>query len=166
MQRYLRILTVLVCLSLPLVATVPAAANSYQGLVEREWTHGNDVLNARIAIEVNSANEGRFRLHLRCFRIDSVTGRRTVQICDFDHTNPTCWFDGLISGVCETQADKTATDYTWVGSYRKLYAGHTYMADAQGFRARFHSSGYQGAEHRICTERWTAFQSSSSPAIC
>ena len=165
MQRYLRVLIVLVCLSLPLVATTPAAANSYPGLVEKEWYHGNDILNARIAIEVNSANEGRFRLHLSCFRTDA-NGRRSTQTCDFDHTAPTCWFDGLISGVCETQADKTATEYTWVGSYRKLVAGHTYMADAQGFRAKFHTSGYQGAEHRICTRRWTAFQSSSSPPIC
>ena len=143
----------------------PAAANSYPGLVEKEWYHGNDILNARIAIEVNSANEGRFRLHLSCFRTDA-NGRRSTQTCDFDHTAPTCWFDGLISGVCETQADKTATEYTWVGSYRKLVAGHTYMADAQGFRAKFHNSGYQGAVHRICTRRWTAFQSSSSPPIC
>jgi hypothetical protein len=82
------------------------------------------VLNARIVIEVNSANQGRFRLRLRCFRIDPVTGRRTLQVCDFDHTALTCWFDGLISGVCETQADKTAADYVWVGSYRKLVAGH------------------------------------------
>jgi hypothetical protein len=91
MRSYLRILIVLACLSLPLVATVPAAANSYPGLVEREWTHGNDLLNARIAIEVNSANEGRFRLHLRCFRIDPVTGRRTLQVCDFDHTALSSW---------------------------------------------------------------------------
>ena len=166
MRRYLRILLVLVCLSLPLVPTAPAAANSYPGLVEREWYHGNDILNARIAIEVNAANEGRFRLRLRCFRTDA-NGRRSLQSCDFDHTALTCWFDGLIHGVCETQADKrNVKEYVWVGSYRKLIAGHQYMADAQGFRAKFLASGYQGAEHRICTRVWTAFQSSSSPGIC
>ncbi|HZA85185.1 MAG TPA: hypothetical protein VFC13_27550 [Actinomycetes bacterium] len=165
MQRYVRILIVLACLSLPLVATVPAAANSYPGLVERQWVHGNDVLNARIAIEVNSATEGRFRLRLRCFRIDPIAGQR-LQACDFDHTGLTCWYDGLVFGVCEIQTDQTASDYTWVGSYRRLVAGHTYMADAHAFRARFRSSGYQGAEHRICTRQWTAFQSSTSPGIC
>jgi hypothetical protein len=40
------------------------------------------------------------------------------------------------------------------------------MADAQGFRAKFHSSGYQRAEHRICTRQWTEFQSSSTAGIC
>jgi hypothetical protein len=94
-----------------------------------------------------------------------VTGRRTLQTCDFDHTALTCWFHND-AGVCETQADKTAAEHVWVGSYRKLFAGHTYFADAQGFRARFRASGYQGAEHRICTRIWTAFQSSSSPGIC
>jgi hypothetical protein len=166
MRRYLQVLFVLACLALPLVPAAPAAANSYPGLVEKEWYHGDDILNARIAIEVNSAKEGRFRLHLRCFRTDA-NGRRSLQLCNFDHTALTCWFDGLISGVCETQADKNSVaDYTWVGSYRKLIAGHTYMADAQGFRAKFLGSGYQGAEHRICTRQWTAFQSTSSPNFC
>ena len=45
--------------------TTPAAANSYPGLVEKEWYHGNDILNARIAIEVNGSGQGRFRFHLQ-----------------------------------------------------------------------------------------------------
>jgi hypothetical protein len=166
MRGYLRILFVLACLALPLVPAAPAAANSYPGLVEKEWYHGNDILNARIAIEVNSAKEGRFRLRLRCFRTDA-NGRRSLQRCDFDHTALTCWFHELQAGVCETQADKkNVAEYVWVGSYRRLIAGHWYMADAQGFRARFRSSGYQGQTHRICTGIWTAFQSTSSPPIC
>jgi hypothetical protein len=166
MRRYLRILVVLACLTLPLVPATPAAANTYPGLVQKEWFHGDDVLQARIAIEVNSENQGRFRLHLSCFRTDA-SGRRSLQYCNFDHTALTCWYDGLISGVCETQADKNnVKEYVWVGSYRKLIAGHTYSADAHGFRAEFLASGYQGAEHRICTRQWTAFQSTSDPPIC
>jgi hypothetical protein len=166
MRRYLQVLFVLACLALPLVPATPAAANSYPGLVEKEWYHGDDILNARIAIEVNSAKEGRFRLHLSCFRTDA-SGRRSPQICDFDHTALTCWFHELQPGVCETQADKKdVADYTWVGSYRKLVAGDWYVADAEGFRAKFHASGYQGAEHRICTRQWTAFQSTSVPSYC
>jgi hypothetical protein len=36
--------------------TAPVAANSYPGLVQKEWFHGNDILNARITIEVNDSD--------------------------------------------------------------------------------------------------------------
>jgi hypothetical protein len=103
MRRYLRILVVLACLTLPLVPATPAAANTYPGLVQKEWFHGDDVLQARIAIEVNSENQGRFRLHLSCFRTDA-SGRRSLQYCNFDHTALTCWYDGICTASMRSAA--------------------------------------------------------------
>lgn len=157
----LALVLVLAALSLPVLAAAPAAANSYPGLNEQEWFHGNDILNARIAIEVNGSNQGRFRFHLRCFRVDA-NGRRSAQTCSFPNPFGTLpdagtayWFDhtslftaSRALGIVVNDPDG---DYTWVGTYRTLQSGHVYSAKVANFRAYFHSSGYQGAAHTICT---------------
>jgi hypothetical protein len=166
----LRIVLVLACLSLLLAAVpAPAGANSYPGLVEKEWYAGNDVLNARLAIEVNSANEGRFRLHLRCFYVEEG-GRRVPQECDFRFDDETCWYawtSNPTGPICRVPgAVNDDADYTWVGQYRKLYAGVTYEVTSYWFKAYFERSNRQGGRHNICTRPWTAFQSSSGTPWC
>ena len=156
-------LTLLVCGLLLGPTTTPVVANSYPGLVEKEWYHGNDILNARIAIEVNGSGEGRFRLHLQCFYTDA-NGLRHDQACSFEFG--TAFWCELTIDDCfgRNLADDYGADLTWTGQYRKLANNHTYAADTVNFRAWFSHSGYQGAFHDICTKKVT-WHTGGSPTI-
>ena len=155
MRKYLLGPLIVLSLVLPVLTAGPATANSYPGLVEKEWSHGDDVLNARIAIEVNSAGEGRFRFRLRCFYVDQAG--RHAQFCNF-YPGTAVWCDLTVAGTpCPSRAlgNIHDYDYTWVGSYRTLQNNHTYGAYIGEFRAQFDRSGYLGAAHNICTKKVT-----------
>jgi hypothetical protein len=143
--------------------TAPVAANSYPGLVEKEFYHGNDILNARIAIEVNSSDQGRFRFRLQCFFTDA-NGHRIDQTCDFD-PGIAEWCD-LTTNDCFRRELGLATgaDVVWTGTYRTLANNHTYAARILGFRAYFYHSGYLGAWHNICTKK-VIWHTGGSPTI-
>jgi hypothetical protein len=167
MMRSRSKLIVLILLAFGLLlgpTTTPAVANSYPGLVEKEWYHGDDILNARIAIEVNGSGQGRFRLHLQCFYTDA-SGRRHDQACDFEF-GTISWCDLTIDDCfVRAPADHAyGADLTWTGVYRTLVNNHTYASDAVNFRAWFSHSGYQGAFHYICTKKVT-WHTGGSPTI-
>jgi hypothetical protein len=152
----------LTVLGLMLGATSPAEANSYPGLVEKEWSHGTAVLNARLAIEVNSYGEGRFRWHLHCY-YDYGSGR-VDQLCDFDPGYVT-WCD-LTANICYSRdlALLYDSDHTWVGSYRTLINNHTYAVKVISFQAYFATSEYLGAYHSMCSKKVT-WHTGGSPTI-
>jgi len=143
--------------------TTPVAANSYPGLVEKWFYHGDDILNARLAIEVNSSGQGRFRWHLQCFYTDA-NGRRHDQVCNFD-VGTAFWCD-LTPYECFSRylGVDSGADLTWTGQYRTLINNHTYASDVVSFRAYFTHSGYQGAWHSICTKKVT-WHTGGSPTI-
>jgi hypothetical protein len=135
------------------LGTTEASANTYPGLVEKSYTHGNDTLTARIAIEVNGSSQGRYRFHLTC-NSDCNMGFESATWCD------------LTTGACATGPGSTVhdSDNIWWGTYRTLANNHTYAAKASNFSAFFYASGYQGALHTICTKRVT-WHSGGSPTI-
>jgi hypothetical protein len=143
--------------------TAPVAANSYPGLVQKEWFHGNDILNARITIEVNDSSQGRFRFRLQCFYTDA-NGRRHDQACAFD-AGVAFWCD-LTTDDCFSRnlGSDYGADLTWTGQYRTLVNNHTYAVDVISFRAWFSHSGYQGAWHDVCAKKVT-WHTGGSPTI-
>jgi hypothetical protein len=96
-RRLLILLALLLSLSLCVLHAAPASANTYPGLHEQEWTRQASTLNARITIEVNDLNQGRFRFHLRCFIYNETTRTQEPQRCNF-HAGTAHWYD-LTTGV-------------------------------------------------------------------
>jgi hypothetical protein len=146
------------------LGTTEARANSYPGLVEQWYSHGSDSLRARIAIEVNSSGEGRFRFHLTCFYTDD-SGNQSHQYCDFRSADAT-WCD-LTTAICASRTLGYVShddDYTWVGFYRTLVNNHTYAAKVSSFSAYFYNSGYGGTQHTLCTKEVT-WHTGGSPTI-
>jgi hypothetical protein len=161
-----RLVTVLATLLLMLFVfgATAASANTYPGLVDTSYYHLSDTLQARIAIEVNSASQGRFRFHLTCYYTDD-NGHKNHQFCDFFPGTAT-WCD-LTTGGCVSRPLGFVShddDYIWTGSYRTLVNNHTYAAKVVGFSAYFYNSGYSGADHTICTKKVT-WHSGGSPTV-
>jgi hypothetical protein len=161
-----RLVTVLASLLVVLfmLGATAASANSYPGLVEKNYYHNNDTLRARIAIEVNGAGQGRYRFHLTCYHTTD-NGTKVAQYCDFDPHIAT-WCD-LTTGSCVSGRPALVihdNDYTWTGSYRTLVNNHTYAAKMTGFLAYFYNSGHVGALHTICTKKVT-WHSGGSPTV-
>jgi hypothetical protein len=161
--RRVAMLTALLVLLLVL-GTTGARANSYPGLVEKWYSHNNDGLRARIAIEVNGASQGRLRFHLTCYDTDD-NGNQVHQFCTFFEADAR-WCD-LTTGTCfERELGRVDhdDDYTWVGVYRTLVNNHKYAVKVSGFSAYFFNSGYQGALHTLCSKEVT-WHSGGSPTI-
>ena len=119
-------------------------------------------MRARIAIEVNGANQGRF--HLTCYHT-TANGTKVPQYCDFSSA-AAFWCD-LTTATCPHRVLGSVThddDHTWVGSYHTLANNHKYAAKVSGFSAYFYNSGYQGTSHVICTKEVT-WHSGGSPTI-
>ena len=162
-----RLVTVLASLFvvLSMLGATPASANSYPGLVEKNYYHNNDTLRARIAIEVNGAGQGRYRFHLTCYHTTD-NGTKVAQYCDFDPHIAT-WCD-LTTGSCVYGRPALVihdADYTWTGSYRTLVNNHTYAVKMFDFKASyFYISGHRGAFHTICSNKVT-WHSGGSPTV-
>ena len=166
-----RLILILVAVASVLLGTVgfagPAVADAGNvvAIHEVEWSHGSDILNARIGIERTSdSTQGRYRLHLRCFWINQDTGKRTAQLCDFDMGfADACWYDVTVGStstnpVCRYPLTDVYSDadVTWVGTtYRTLVRGHTYRVFSRSFRVLFHNSGYQSEYHSIASYDYT-----------
>jgi hypothetical protein len=165
-RRLLIFLVLLLSLSLSILEAVPATANTYPGLHEQEWTRQASTLNARITIEVNDLNQGRFRFHLRCFIFNDATRRQEPQRCDF-YPGVAHWYD-LTTGEHYSKtlsAVVNSADYCcWLGVYRTLRDGHTYAVKAEGFSAYFYEEGFFSNYHTICSYRVT-WHSSGNPDI-
>jgi hypothetical protein len=162
--RRVAMLTALVVLLLVL-GTSGARANSYPGLVEQWYFHDHDSLQARIAIEVNGAGQGRFRFHLTCYDTDG-NGNRVHQFCTFWEADDARWCD-LTTGTCFGRVLGRVDhddDYTWVGVYRTLVNNHKYAVKVSGFSAYFYNSGYQGADHTLCSKEVT-WHSGGGPTV-
>jgi hypothetical protein len=160
--RRVTILTAL--LVLLFVLGTGARANSYPGLVEKWYSHNDDTLRARIAIEVNGAGQGRLRFHLTCYDYDDA-GNQVRQYCTFWEADA-FWCD-LTTATCPHRVLGNVThddDYTWVGSYHTLVNNHKYAVKVSGFSAFFWNSGYQGASHVLCSKEVT-WHSGGSPTI-
>jgi hypothetical protein len=163
-----RLVTVLASLFVVLsVLGAPAAsANSTPGLVEKSYSALGDTLRARIAIEVNSASQGRYRFHLTCYYTDD-NGNTGLQYCDMGGGTAT-WCDlttgSCVSGTPSPEYASHDTDYTWTGSYRTLVNNHTYAAKMTDFHAYFYNSTRVGAQHTICTKKVT-WHSGGSPTV-
>jgi hypothetical protein len=145
-RRLLLTLAVLAGLLWAVAVPAPALADTV-AVNEDQYSHGSDVLNARLGIERNTgATQGRFRLRLRCFRGSAA------QTCDFSFGSgaDACWQD-LTAGtsVCRELGPMTGSDRTWTGTYRTLIRGHQYRAFVDDYRAHFVASGYTGAYHDI-----------------
>jgi hypothetical protein len=137
-----------------------ADANNVVAINEDEYSHGSDVLNARLGIErTTDSTQGRFRLRLRCFYTNPDTGAQTAQRCDFQFGlgNDVCWKDltagSTVCGTLDTRNDRY--DEVWTGTYRTLVRGHRYQAVVDDYRAHFNDSGYTGAYHDIASLVYT-----------
>jgi hypothetical protein len=131
-----------------------ADADNVVAINEDQYSHGTDVINARLGIERNSSStQGKFRLRLRCFRINPDTGSMSAQLCDFQFGSgaDVCWQDltagTSVCGDLDSRPDKF--DELWSGTYRTLVRGHRYRAFVDDYRAHFNASGYTGAYHDI-----------------
>jgi hypothetical protein len=155
-RRLLLTLAVLAGLLCTLGAPGPALADpsNVVAINEDEYSHGTDILNARLGIErTTDSTQGRFRLRLRCFRLNPITGQRSPQLCDFSFGSgdDVCW-DDLTAGtrVCGPLGGRSDTaEEVWTGTYRTLIRGHRYRAFVDDYRAHFNDSGYTGAYHDI-----------------
>jgi hypothetical protein len=160
-RRLLLALAVLAGLLCTLGAPGPALADpsNVVAINEDEYTHSSDILNARLGIErTTDSTQGRFRLRLRCFRLNPTTGQRTAQSCDFSFAagDDVCWED-LTAGskVCGPLTAKSGADEVWTGTYRTLVHGHQYRASVDDYRAHFSLSGYTGTYHDISSLVYT-----------
>jgi hypothetical protein len=124
----------------------PALADTV-AVNEDQYSHGSDILNARLGIErTTDSTQGRFRLRLRCFRGSAA------QTCDFSFGSgdDVCWQD-LTAGTsaCKGLDPRSGSDVVWTGSWHTLIRGHQYRAFVDDYRAHFRASGYTGAYHDI-----------------
>lgn len=166
MRKPLLVLLALLCLSLPLLTATPATANSYPGLHQKQWTSPyDDVLRARIAIEVNDSGQGRLRFRMQCFYINA-NGQLIAVNCRMVPRTIT-WAD-LTTGETFSRSisheQPVTTDYTWTGVYRTLQNNHTYAVKSSDFSAFFYRSDYHGSLHTICSYRVT-WHTGGSPTI-
>jgi hypothetical protein len=165
MRKPLLVLLVLLSLSLPVLTATPATANSYPGLHQQQWISPyDDILRARIAIEVNDSGQGRYRFRIQCFYIDA-NGRLIAANCLMGPGKHT-WKD-LTTGETFSKSppdEQFDTDQTWVGTYRTLRDNHTYAVKAEGFLVYFYRSEYVSQQHTICSYRVT-WHTGRSPTI-
>jgi hypothetical protein len=160
MRRRLLVLLGLLSLFLPVLTAAPATANTYPGLHQQDWTHGDLVLRARIAIEVNDFQQGRFRFRMQCF----ASGASTP--CDL-FPGVAHWYD-LTDGAHYVNSTLAACavcyEDVWTGSYRPLLDNHTYAVKEVDFQAYFRGYNYWGSFHTICSYRVT-WHTSADPTI-
>ena len=137
-----------------------ADAGNVVAINEDQYSHGSDVINARLGIErTTDSTQGRFRLRLRCFYTNPDTGQQTAQRCDFQFGsgNDVCWKDltagSTVCGPLDSRNDRF--DELWTGTYRTLVRGHRYQAVVDDYRAHFNASGYTGAYHDISSLVYT-----------
>jgi hypothetical protein len=165
MRKPLLVLLALLSLSLPVLTATPATANSYPGLHQQQWISPyDDVLRARIAIEVNDQNQGRYRFRIQCFYINA-NGQLIAEQCLMGPGKHT-WAD-LTTGQTfsrEPGDDQIDTDFTWTGQYRTLQNNHTYAVKAEGFLVYFYRTEYVSQKHTICSYRVT-WHTGGSPTI-
>ena len=162
MRRRTLVILAVVAALMAVGAPAPALAdaNNVVAINEDEYSHGSDVINARLGIERNTnSTQGKFRLRLRCFYTNPDTGQRTAQRCDFQFGagNDVCWKDltagSTVCGTLDSRPDRF--DEVWTGTYRTLVNGHRYQAVVDDYRAHFNASGYTGAYHDISSLVYT-----------
>jgi hypothetical protein len=164
MRKYLLVFLAMLSLSVPVLSATPAAANAYPGLHVQDWISPyNDVLRARITIEVNDQNQGRYRFRIICYYYDA-NGRLIDQQCLMG-PGTHIWKD-LTTGetFSRSPGDVTAHDYTWTGQYRTLQNDDTYAVKAQDFLVYFYHSNYVSQKHTICSYKVT-WHTGGSPTI-
>jgi hypothetical protein len=165
MRRGILALVSVLPLLLVLLVATPAAADSYQGLVEKRWswpqpgTGDSYVLTARIAIQVSTdGTQGKFRFRLACTKVDAETGdeygiRCNYQIRpDYQHAY---WIENNIV-VANRKLGDWPNDFfhVWTGSWHTLRRGTTYSTGVDQFRAVF-PGVHTGAWHDIQSNDWT-----------